>query len=293
MRDFVERWWCGREPVLGLDIRDTGMVVADVNLRGKNRWRTVDASSLHGGVGGVLKDTRALSSLLREFVSSSPTRVYRCAVAFPESLTSISWLTLSADIVDKPERVRFEAALERLYLRPQDVKGRVYLIKRSAAESPNALLVAAKAADVALLEDSVGLAGLELACLTPRVFALHHLVSLSGLLSTEALVAYSDPSPKSPLFHLFNRSHYHSTVRELGEFLRGVERYMEASSRSNGSGRITLLSNGDDRTAALLQDRYTSARVIPMREFVLGGTLTLDPEQVVASALSLFEARPG
>jgi hypothetical protein len=213
-------------------------------------------------------------------------------VAFPESLTSISWVTLPGDILDKSEGVRFEAALERVYLRPQDVKGRVYPLKRSAAESPNTLLVAAKAADVALLEDSVALAGLELACLTPRVFALHHLVSLSGLLSTEALVVYSDPSPTSSVFHLFNRSHYHSTVRELGEFLREVERYIKESGQSNGSGVITLLGNGDDRNAALLQERHASTRVMSVNELALPGTLTLDPEQAVAAALSLLEARP-
>ena len=292
MRDFVERWWCGREPVLGIDIRDTGMVVADVNLRGKNRWRAVDASSLRGGVDGVLKDTRALSALLSEFISAAPTRIYRCAVAFPDSLTSITWITLPDEMMDKPEGVRYEAALERMYLRPQDVRGRVYLVPRSVARGANALLVAAKAADVALLEDSVALAGLELAYLTPRVFALHHLASFVGLISKQDLVAFSDPSPKSQVFHLFNGAYYHSTVRELGEFVREIERCVQGSVQSNGSGRIMLLSNGDDRTAALLKERYSSARSLSIVELALPGMLTLHPEQVVAAALSLVEARP-
>ena len=292
MRDFVERWWCGREPVLGIDIRDTGVVVADVNHRGKNRWRTADASWLRGEVGGVLKDTSALSALLSDFISASPTRIYRCAVAFPESLTSISWVTLPDELLGKSEGARYEAALERAYLRPQDVRGRVYLVPRSAAGSPNALLVAAKATDVALLEDSVALAGLELACLTPRVFALHHLVSLSGLLSTEDLVAYSDTSPKCPVFHLFQGARYRSTVREVGEFVREIERCVEESVQWSGSGRITLLSNGHDRNAAFLQEKYASARSISISELALPGILTLDPEQVVAAALSLLEARP-
>ena len=295
MRAFLERWWHGRDPILGIDIRDNGIVIADVDLRGKNRWRTVDASAFDGdgcgGVGGVLKDTRAFSSLLRDFISSSPMRIDRCAVAFPEGLTSISWVTLPNDIVDRSEEVRYEAALERVYLRPQDVRGRVYLVKRSSAGSPNALLVAAKAADVALLEDGVALAGLELACLTPRVFALHHLVSLSGLASNDHLIAFCDCSTQSSLFHLFKGPHYYSSTREFGELVREIERRVEGSDQSNGSGWVTFLSDGDDKKAALIRHRIPSARAISMNELLVPGLLKLDPEQAAAAALSLWEVR--
>lgn len=292
MRDFVERWWTGREPILGIDICDTGVVVADVSLRGKNRWRRVDASSLGGGVCGALKDTHALSALLRDFISDSPTRIYRCAVAFPESITSFAWVTLPDEMLDKPEEVRYEAALDRAYLRPQDVRGRVCLIQRSAAEGPNALLVAAKAADVVLLEESVALAGLELACLTPRVFALHHLVSLSGLLSKEDLFAYSISSPQTPVFHLFQGARYHSTVRVVGDFVKEIKRYVEGRIPLRTAGGLTLLSDANDRNAALLQETYALVRSLSMSELASPGMLTLDPRQVVAAALSLLEARP-
>lgn len=291
MRDFVDRWWHGREPILGIDICDTGVVVADVNLRGKNRWRRADASSPSGGGSGALSDMHELSELLRDFISDSPTRLYRCAVAFPESLTSFAWVTLPDEMVDKPEEVRYEAALDRAYLRPQDVRGRVCIVKRSGAEGPNALLIVAKASDVAILEDSVALAGLEVAYLTPRVFALHHLVLLAGLPSKEELFAYLDPSAYSPVFHLFQGARYHSTVRGLGEFVREIERYVEHCVLSRGPGGITLLSEGDDRNAQLLQERYPLVRSLFMGELALPGKLTLDPQQVVAASLSLVEAR--
>ena len=295
MRAFLERWWHGRDPILGIDIRDNGIVIADVDLQGRNRWRRVDASAFDGdgcgGFGGVLRDARAFSSLLRDFISSSPMRMDRCAVAFPEGLTSISWVTLPNDIVDRSEEVRYEAALERVYLRPQDVRGRVYLVKRSSAGSPNALLVAAKAADVALLEDGVALAGLELACLTPRVFALHHLVSLSGLASNDHLIAYCDCSTQSSFYHLFNGPHYYSSTREFGELVREIERRVEGSDQSSDSGWVTFLSNGDDKKAALLQHRIPLARAIPMNELLVPGLFKFDPEQAAAAALSLWEVR--
>lgn len=291
MRAFLERWWYGREPILGIDIRDDGIVVADVDLHGRNRWRKTDASSLHGGGSGMLKDTHAFSSLLRDFISSCPTRIGRCAVGFPDGLTSISWVTLPDDIASKSEEVRYEAALERLYLRPQDVRGRVYLVKQSSAGSPNALLVAAKAADVALLEDGVALAGLELACLTPRVFALHHLVSLSQLASNDHLIAYSDCSSQSFQFHLFKGPHYHSSTRDFGELVREIERCVEGSDQSNGCRDVTFLNNGHDKLAALLQHRIPSARVTSMSELLVPGSLKFEPDQGAAAALSLWEAR--
>lgn len=291
MRAFLERWWYGRDPILGIDIRDNGIVIADVDLRGRSRWCAVDAAAFGGGVGGVLDDTRAFSSLLRDFISSSPTRIDRCAVGFPEGLTSISWVTLPDDIVSKSEEVRYDAALEQVYLRSEDVKGRVYVVNQSAAGSPNALLVAAKAEDVALVEDSVALAGLELACLTPRVFALHHLVALSGLTSNDHVIGYCDSSPQYSVFHLFKGPHYHSSTREFGELVREIERCMDGSDQSNGSGRITLLTNGDDKHATLIQHRLPSARAIPMSELLVPGLLAIHPEQGAAAALSLWEVR--
>jgi Tfp pilus assembly PilM family ATPase len=217
MRDFLERWWYGREPILGIDIRDNGIVVADVDLRGKNQWHSSEALSTDSGAGGLLRDTRAFSSFLGDFISLSRTTLERCAVGFPASLTSISCLVLPHEVVERSEKVRYEAALERAHLRPQDVRGRVYSIRGGSAGGPNTLLVAAKAADVALLEDGVALAGLEISCLTPRVFALHHLVSLAGLVRNGERIVYSERSSRSSVLHLFKGSHYHSTICESGD----------------------------------------------------------------------------
>lgn len=292
MRAFVERWWYGREPSLGIDIRDNGIVFADVDRRGNNWWRRVDAPSPHLGERGILSDTRTFASLIHDFISSSPSRIARCAVGLSESLASMYWITLPEDVVGKSEQVRLEAALERAYLRPQDVKGRVYVVNRSSVSSANALLVAAKSADVALLEDAVAAAGLELACLTPRVLAFHHLISLSRIVSNDALFAYCDPAAPSPMFHLFNRSLYHATTREFSEVVKEIERCMNGNDPSSGYASITFIPNGDTESTALLQRLYPSARVITMSDVVIPGIPPLHPEEVAAAALSLWEARP-
>lgn len=74
--------------------------------------------------------------------------------------------------------------------------------------------------------------------------------------------------------------------------MREIEGCVEGSVPWSALGRVTLLSNGDDRNAALLKKRFSSARSLLMSELALPGVLTLDPEQVVAAALSLVEARP-
>jgi hypothetical protein len=288
MRACIERWWFGRDPIVGIDIREDSVICADVDLRGTTRRLTIDSQVSPQGDRRVLGDTALFTSKLRDFIVTGSYRIERCAVGLPESFTYISWVTLPKEMFEKPERVRYEAALERIYLRPQDVRGRMYSL--SGVNSPF-LVVASKVADVEPLEDAIRSLGVELTCLTPRVCAINHLIRLCGAEVTGDLVAYCDLSGTSSRFHLFRHTHYLNTFSEWSDILTEIDRVVDFGKGSSQKATLCLIVQGDRDKEDFLQHRHLSCEVAHLREVTLLGRLRLGTDLAAASALSLWEVR--
>jgi hypothetical protein len=217
---------------------------------------------------------------LREFIAAGPFRRERCAVGLPESFTYISRVILPKELAQRSERIRYEAALERVFLRSNEVRGKLYPLPES---DYSFLVVAAKVGDVEPVEDVIRSAGIELTCLTSRVFALHHLAMLLGADVAGDLIACYPLSSNSHQFHLFECGHYISTIRDWSDLLRELDR------AANEAKRLSLLVCGDHERDIFLKRRYSSFQFINVGQFSLLGSFALAPERSVAGALSLWE----
>lgn len=279
MRSWIDRWWYGYDPIVGIDIRDDRIMFAHVDRRGTSRWIELVNSSATRIERGMVHDREIFISALKDFTERNADSIQRCAVALPESLTYLSRVTLPEALRGKAEGMRYEAALEQVYLRPHDVRGKLYPLRKDPRNEDAALLVAVKVTDVEPLEEAIAMAGVELACLTPRVLALHHLVTRVASAVSNETVAYSDLYATPPYLHLFTNSEYHTTLREW-----------------SGSGAELdhvswFVVNGPHESEVQVQRRYPSSRVVSLRSLVMPDTVALDPKQVVAGALSLWEGR--
>lgn len=288
MRAFLQRWWHGRDPILGIDVRDDSIVVSDINLSGSNRWLKISHGSREPGSRGPLVDPDLFISNIREFIAAGPLPIERCAVALPESLTYMASVTLPKNIPQKAEDVRYEAALEGAYLRRHDVRGAIYPL---CEDGSRVLVVAVKIAEVEALESALRLIGLEVSCLTPRVFALHHLVALSGVEVTADLVAFCDNTATIPQFHLFQCPFYLASARGWPDFLKALERIAYSERSENKRGGISLILHGQHPTEIGPQHRDLFYQVVNLTTVPLPRGLTLAQDQVVSAALSLWETR--
>lgn len=288
MRVLIERWWRGRDPIVGIDIREDRIVFADVNLRGGSRWLTFENNGKRPGPRGVLGDSRVFISNLRDFIAGASLPPERCAVGIPESFTYVSRVSLPKELLGRSEQVRYEAALERVYLRPHDVRGRIYPARNG---DTTALVVAAKVSEVELLEDAVRSVGIELACLTPRVVALHHLVTLSRASVRGGLTVHFDRSVSSSHFHLFKGGVYYGVIPEWQELLRELDR--DVGSKMWSTSGISLIMRGAPDKEMLLRTRYGSAEATRLSDVSVPGGAPFASDQVAAGALSLWEARHG
>lgn len=279
MRSWIDRWWRGHDPIVGIDIRDDRIIFAHVDSRGTNRWIELETSSAPRIEREMVCDRAILISALKDFTKRAGGAIHRCTVALPESVTYLTRVILPEALRGRPEGMRYEAALEQVYLRPHDVRGKLYPLRKDLRNEDAGLLVAVKVADVGPLEEAITMAGVEVACLTPRVLALHHLVTrLASAVSNET-VAYCDLYSTPPYLHLFTNSEYHITLREW-----------------SGSGAeldevSCFVVNGPLESEAHVQRRYPSSRVVSLCSLVVPASVVLEPKQVVAGALSLREAR--
>ncbi len=288
MKAFMERWWRGRDPIVGIDLREERIVFADVGLRGGSRWLTFGTDGSNSAPRGVLGDPRVFISNLREFIARGRLRVERCAVGLPESLTYISRVTLPQTLVGRSESVRYEAALERAYLRPRDVRGRIYPLRGGEGL---VLIVAATVSEIGPVEDAIRSVGIELACLTPRVVALHHLVTLSGVSAPGRRIVHCDPSVSSGHFHLFNGASYYGPIPDLQELVG--ERTQNGTVEMRSGNHLSLIIGGDSNKEAFLRTRCSFSRILRLSDIPLPGGLIVTPDQLVATALSLWEVQRG
>lgn len=288
MRSFIERWWYGRDPIIGIDIREDRIVFADVDVEGGSRWLTFENHAKRADAGGLLGNAQVFISNLQDFIAEGFFSPERCAVGVPESFIYVSRVSLPEELTTRSERVRYEAALERVYLRPHEVRGCIYPLRDGYA---SVLVVAAKVSEVEPLEDAVRSVGIELACLTPRVVALHHLATLSRGRVRGDLTVYCDPSVSARHFHVFKGGAYYGAIPEWHELLRELNDDVESQMWSTAG--ISLIMRGDPDKEMLLRTRYGSAQATRLSDVSLPVEVTFAPDQVAAGALSLWEAGRG
>jgi hypothetical protein len=293
MNAFIERWWRGRDPIVGIDIRDDGIVFADVDVRGTTRWLAVDTGGSPQGHRSLLGDTALFKARLRDFIGDARFRIERCAVGIPETSTYIGRVSLPTTLMRRSKRARYEAALDQLYLRPKDVRGRIYPCHGDSTEATTVLVVAAKRVDVDPLEDAVRSAGLELACLTPRIFAFHHIADLAGAVRDNSLIALVDSSHRSQGVHLFKGAHYHAMNRDYGGASEELRNGVEGRNHGEGKGEVVLIMNEPAGTELCLAQRDLFSRAVSITELPLPGVPRMDPRHVVATGLSLWEGYEG
>jgi hypothetical protein len=153
------------------------------------------------------------------------------------------------------------------------------------------LVVAVKISEIEPVEDAIRSVGIELACLTPRVVALHHLVTLSGVLVSGRRIVHCDPSVSSGYFHLFNGASYYGPIPDLRELVgdRTQDGTVEMKSRNN----LSLIIGGDSNKEAFLGAQCSFSQVLRLSDIPLPGGLIVTPDQLAATALSLWEVRRG
>jgi hypothetical protein len=290
MRAVFEKWLLGRDPILGIDLRDDRIVFADVNLRGGNRWKTIRNEPSQPSGRELVKDRSLFMDMLGDVIAGGASRIERCALCIPEELSYISWVTLPKELSEKSEQVRYEAALERIYLRPQDVRGQAYYLTESLTGETRVLVVAIKEADVVPVEDCIRSANVEISCITPRVFALHHLSIISGVVTLDEAVAYHAISRVCPQFHLFTRGRYQASAREWSELVPLLCQERDGENRPEPDSKLSIVVDGSPTTTAFVMQGEISERIINLSKVRLGGSLVLDPDEVAAAALSLWEA---
>ncbi|MEY4668887.1 MAG: hypothetical protein RL518_1586 [Pseudomonadota bacterium] len=279
MRGFVKKWWYGHDPIVGIDIREEGVVLVVVDLQGAHRSIELELSSTTSGGRGGFHNQPLISAALKDFVGSGRDAIRRCAVALPEGLTYISRISLPAALWRKPEHIRYEAALEQVYLRPSDVRGKLYPLKRDPQGKYAAILVAAKVTDVQEIEEAIAKAGIEISYLTPRVFVGQHPRLARGDGAHNGLVAHCDLYATPPHIHVFSNSEYELSLRDWSPTGADFE-------------KVSLfVVNGPHESEAAVRNRYPASRVVPLSSLVLPPQLVLDPKKVVAAALSLWETQ--
>lgn len=293
MRDFIDRWWFGREPILGMDIRDDGITCARVDRDGGARYVDIEASSAEVLAGEFFHDPSRYTAVLCKLREERKPTVRRCAVALPVSASFVSWVSLPAHLAARSHSVRCHAALERAFLRPQDVKARIH----QALSLPNGdsmvLLIAAKLPLVEALEEVCRSVALDLTYLLPRSFVLHYAAALWGGPVGNGKVAYVDPSSKGPILYLFNEDSYCGTLYELPETVAELRRKFlcEASEQRSDKAttELSLVVNGSQALSTTISERYNSICIHPLGSLPLARHLPARTTHLVSHALSRWE----
>lgn len=203
MRDFYLRWWHGNEAVLGIDLRDDAVLIAQsqtVPIGGES-LKTFTIPLPMGVIEkGCITDAQRLVSILRASVRQLQLSGCRCAVALPSTASLIAYLEIPSDVRRKPESELYEWALMRLSLEGSKVCGKVFL---ETPDSRGLLFVGARRSVSAMLEGIFRTVGLELSCITLRSIAVHK--GAGGV--SEGVKTYTttwiDLTDRSPALHLF------------------------------------------------------------------------------------------
>jgi hypothetical protein len=294
MRAFIDRWWFGREPILGMDIRDDGIRCARVDRWGSATYVDMEVSSADLLSGDCFHDPSRCIALLRALRNKGKPTVRRCAVALPVSASFTSWVSLPSHFGTRSNTVRCNAALERVFLRPHDVKARI----DQAISLPNGesmvLLTAAKLPLVEALEEVCRSVDLELTYLLPRPFALHYAAALWGRPVCDGKVVYVDTSSAGPILYLFNQGTYRRTLSDLPETGDGLRRKFmpeEEDGRSDGATEVlSLVVHGTQVLSTMLSERYGSSCVLNLQDLPLARKLPSgNGRHLISHALSRWE----
>lgn len=294
MRALIDRWWFGREPILGMDIRDDGITCARVDTRGGARFVDINASSAALLAGDFFHDASRCIEGFRELTAKRKPTVRRCAVALPVRASFASWVSLPSDLGARSDTARCHAALERAFLRPQDVKARIH----QAITLPNGqsmvLLIAAKLPLVEALQEVCRTVDLEITYLLPRPFILRYAAVLWGGREVNGQVAYVDPSSMGPVLYIFDNDTYRRTLYELPESVNELRRaflFGESSDRFDAATeKVSFVVNGPPALSAMISERYGSSSVHNLEDLPLARHLPAhNDRRVVAHALSRWE----
>ena len=176
MRDLYRRWWCGDEPIMGMDLKDDVVLLAQsTTLAVARDPANLCAIPLPSGVieKGVVKDAVRLVSIFRESHYLSELSGCRCAVAVPAVASFTACLDIPDDILFANLSEAYSWALNRLSLDASKLIGRAYLQNRHPPKKAQLFLAVARLSAKEILEETFQALGLELSCITLRSIALH------------------------------------------------------------------------------------------------------------------------
>jgi len=243
MKDFYLRWWCGSETVLGIDLRDDGIFVAQSTTRASAeeavKTFTIPLSS---GViqNGLITELPHVVSTLREWLHSLRLSGCRCAVALPPNATLIAWIDIPDDVLCVNERDLYEWALARLRLDGSQVRGKVFL---ETTQRRELLFVGAKLSVIETLEETFQALALDLSCITLRATAFHRGVVAVLKPSRGAVTIWLDLTDRLPALHVFE-----------GEVLRHSRSL--AGDASSGMGVLVSVVTGELRKVSASRDSF-------------------------------------
>ena len=203
MKDFYLRWWCGSETVLGIDLRDDGIFVAQSTTRASAEEAVKTCTiPLPSGVieNGLITDLPHVVSTLKEWLHSLRLSGCRCAVALPPNATLIAWIDTPDDVPCRNERDLYEWALARLTLDGSQVRGKVYL---ETTQRRELLFVGAKLSVIETLEETFQALALDLSYITLRATAFHREVVGALKPPRGAVTIWLDLTDRLPALHVF------------------------------------------------------------------------------------------
>jgi hypothetical protein len=224
MRNFYLRWWCGSEPILGIEVRDDVVLCAQsaTGAAQEEPFKRFSIPLPSGVVGsGRIKDPHRLASILKESRHVSQVVGGRCAVAIPSDASFTAHLAVPDEVVCMNQRDVYEWALERLSLDASHVHGKVYLEDDALGMGPQLLVVAVRRSVKEMMEDILKVVGLELSCLTLRSIALHKAAAIVSQHARKSVTLWVDLTDRSPELHLFEGEALRFS-RCLNERLLGV-----------------------------------------------------------------------
>lgn len=274
-----------------MDLRDDGITCACVDTRGGARFVDINASSADLLAGDFFHDASRCIEVLRELTAKRKPTVRRCAVALPVSASFASWVSLPSHLGARSKTARCHAALERAFLRPQDVKARIH----QAISLPNGqsmvLLIAAKLPLVEALQEVCRSVDLEISYLLPRPFVLHYAAVLWGGRVENGQVAYVDPSSRGPILYMFDEDTYRRTLYELPESVNELRRAFlsgESDDRFDAATEeVSFVVNGPQALSAMITERYGSRCVHNLEDLPLARHLPArNGRHLVSHALS-------
>ena len=206
MRDFYRRWWCGDEPIMGMDLKDDVVLLAQsTTLAVARDPAKLFAIPLPSGVieKGVVKDAVRLASIFRETHYLPDLSGCRCAVAIPSVASFTACLDIPDDMLFANLSEAYSWALNCLSLDASKLIGKAYLHNRHSPQKAQLFLVVARLSAKEILEETFQALGLELSCITLRSIALHKGAAIVSRNSRRPVRIWIDFTDRSPALHLF------------------------------------------------------------------------------------------